>query len=462
MSGWLRYAIVVLVVLGGGVVPAVVADQEAAGESETRTRVYHISDLIGSSIDVERFIERVVTEVGEHDEWSINGGDISFIDELNDRLFVKTTVANHAVIDHMITDLRKALKPSVVYRGVYEPTYPGQTRSYPIKKLIKPRQWIEHPFHWSADAEPEGPFTWREAFEDIENLLGETVGDYGDWVHQGGDISEIDDGPEGLLISTSDANHKQIERLLRDIVPTFNASVRIDVRCLIVPEEQLEHTGIDIDLRAISEDDERPLGFAYLESETAEKLYEKVRGLSDAATMTLPAMEVMYREKTYLDWGEKEKYLAWFKEVPTVGPDGEVVDEFGGTFIPLFRTREEGLIFAVNVRDIVDGSYIEATIRPTLLNVAEPIPKVAAWRGNEADEASSLVEKPEVSVLDVELSLSIPDGTWFVMDMGSTKGPIGKTDLPDEVDESLERRVWVLVRSKIVGSGNGREEGANR
>lgn len=430
-------------------------------QPETETRVYDIQDLIAASDEtspnqsfhmhpvVEHLCTKITEEVGDFDEWSINGGDTSALDELAGNLVVKTSPSNHDAIRELITQMRMAMPPSVAFRRIFDPiTYPGEIRPYPIKDQIKPRQWIVHPLHVSNEDDQEVRYTWQEVYEELENLIGESVGEYNDWTRNGGDYSQVDEGPDGLLISTSPANHEQIVRLLRACVPSFNATARFEVRCLIVPEAKLKDMGIKLELKPISEDGERPIGFAYLEPEAAEVLYGKVRGISDASTMTLPSMDVMYREKTYLDWGTQESYLGGYKEVPTVGPDGVVVDEFGGTFVPLIRYYEEGLILAVNVRNIVDDSHIEATIRPTLLNVAQPIPESEWWWG--VDNASNPVLAPEVSALDAELTLSIPDGAWFIIDMGRTKGPIGKTDRVDTVAESVERKVLLLVHVKTV------------
>ncbi len=455
-------AIMVITAFLWGCVDRVIVESDAS-QQKVETRVYDISDLIEASGEkrptyaggmlthpvTRRLMDQITSQVGEEEAWSINGGQTSSVDTLNDVLVVRTTASNHDEIAQMITDKRKALLPGVAFHKMYDLTYPGEVRLYPIKDQIQPRQWIVHPFHVSDHEDDEGPFGWRDACDELKVMISLRVGGFNEWIRNGGESSRIDHGPEGLLISTSPDNHTQVERLLKERVPSLNTTVRFEARCLIVPETKLNDSGIELDLVPVSGDSDRPIGFAYMDSGAAEALYEKVQGVAGAATMTLPALDVRYREKTYLDWGIRSAFLSGYKEVPTVGPDGEVVDEFGGTFIPLTGYYEEGLIFAANVGRIVEGSRVHATIRPTLLNVAEPIAEAKWWLGGEY-KTSDTVLAPEVSALYVEMTLSIPDGAWFVIDMGKTKGPIAKTDRPDKVAESLERKVLLLVHVKTV------------
>lgn len=435
---------------------------ENTARPETETRVHDISDLIDASGEkarndipfarhpvAERLMDLIVNQVGEKEEWAINGGDISYINVVNDKLPVRTSTANHDVIDHLITSKRKALLPSVAFREVLDLTYPGESRSYPIKDKIEPRLWIVHPFHVSDQEEQEGPFTWQEAYEELEHLITGTVGDFRDWIGNGGDESRIDDGPNGILISTSATNQAKVDQALNQFLSRINASARFQVKCLIAKPEVFESLDVDLEYKHLVGSDGRSIGFSYLEADDAIAIYKQVREIPGAATMTVPILDVKLHEKTYIDWGEKESYLAGYKEVPTLGPDGVVVNEFGGTFIQLIGYYEEGLIFAAHVRNIVERSHIQITIRPTLLNVAQPI-SVAEWWGDVDDETTDPVQVPDVSVLDAVLTLSVPDGAWFVIDLGNTTGPIKKTDRPDPVAESVERKVLLLVHVETV------------
>lgn len=295
--------------------------------------------------------------------------------------------------------------------------------------------------------------------EDISVLIQDTVGRPEEWASAGGDVSSLRELNGNLIVKTTPENHRGVIELLGKLRETRAMQISVEARFLLVDQNFLDEVGVDLDVQfndpggsfgpirigqssaqlagrqgtsapsSIGSVPTEPLGafitprgynntgrsfdlgISYIDDVQVNLLINATQATRRSIGLTAPRVTFLNGQEAYVTIARQISFISDLE--PVSGGDG---------FDPTLSVVQSGATLFVRGTISADRRYVTLSVRPSLANVIQPIRTIpqTAQIDDEGDGGGdgtdnpnpvleAFIEAPEVELITVETTVSIPD-----------------------------------------------------
>lgn len=292
--------------------------------------------------------------------------------------------------------------------------------------------------------------------EDISILIQDTVGRQEEWASAGGDVSSLRELNGNLIVKTTPENHRGVVELLGKLRETRAMQISVEARFLLVDQNFLEEINVDLDVQfndpggsfgpiRLSQSSAQlagrqstgvggsfggtatdnigafvpnrgfnntgrsfDLGISYIDDIQVNLLINATQANRRSISLTAPRVTFINGQEAYVTIARQISFISDLE--PISGGDG---------FDPTLSVVQSGATLFVRGTISADRRYVTLSLRPSLANVLQPIrtiPQTATVTNDTGGDTpnpdpvlEAYIEAPELELIEVETTVSVPD-----------------------------------------------------
>lgn len=279
--------------------------------------------------------------------------------------------------------------------------------------------------------------------QQIETLVRDTVGRPEDWDAYGGDFSSVREFNGNLIVRTSAKEHQQIKRLLSAMRGAHLLQIQVNSHFLLLDDEayRFDMQGLLPKDRTIIKDETTGKTIAtisYLNREQANQLLGVAKAMNDVALLGSPRIQLYNGQEGIIKLSVRRPYVMGYKK-----------GQGATAFEPIVGVIESGQTLSFQATASDDRKHVDLMVKPRITTL-QKMKKSLVSKLPEAKKYELFVETPHVSTWEMEAAVSMPDRAWLLIDAGEFKGNLDDLGLPKRFDNTVKRRLLMLLRPTII------------
>ena len=311
----------------------------------------------------------------------------------------------------LIVPLLAAVAMTGEPKGKPRPAAPAEVRKGPEIQVYDIRDLLVVPELDDKRSDEDRKKAVESLTSEITALIMDTV-DRDDWVINGGKVGSIKVLAGQLVITQTTENHAQIASLLDKLREARAVQVSIETQIISCdPEVVAEFLPKPADRK-----DGKVHG-VFLDEFQVNFLMRATQASRNSSVLTAPRVTTFNGQRATISVGNQHEYVA--RMVEEKAADGSFA------FMPILATVQDGVRLELTATASADRKHVTVTIHPTLTELVKmaeiPAPNAAAGQ-------KALIQKPELRILEMKTTASIPNGQTLLLSWQDSAGDKQKHD----------------------------------